>query len=89
MIHDEIANRLANPEEAVRLDALKKVLLKRYMYNVGCTCIMITLYHSDSIAYPHIVCVHVHAHIHHVQCIQMYMYTTHKHTHYSFTICIL
>ena len=25
MIHDEIANRLTNPEEAVRLDALKKV----------------------------------------------------------------
>ena len=30
MIHDEIANRLSNSEEAIRLDALKKVLVKSY-----------------------------------------------------------
>lgn len=32
MIHDDIANRLTNPEEAVRLDALKKVYVCIHMY---------------------------------------------------------
>ena len=32
MIHDEIADRLTNAEEVVRLDALKKVHMNMYIY---------------------------------------------------------
>ena len=34
MIHNEIANRLSNTEEAVRLDALKKVCTETHFYSV-------------------------------------------------------